>query len=226
MSDRASFIVLIIGFVSGIMLIGGFLQVTGTIDIIHPLGAKMMYAEYPAPTSPPVDINAIFPELAKNPNLCFNCHDKEQTKSFHYPRQIVKIDERKDIRRRICVDCHGPRGNNAGSQMSDTSSIHLQDDGTYRLDNIIPHSIHLKNINAGIMNCETCHLGSEGQIQVPMAEPSLGQVLVCEKCHIPSNRGNYITIHVESGSKTCLTCHLGDVIGIHKRATSQLGKAE
>ncbi|HDH28524.1 MAG TPA: hypothetical protein ENH13_05270, partial [Euryarchaeota archaeon] len=225
MSDRASMIILIIGFVSGILLLGGMLQATGTLDITHPLGAKLMYAGYPAPTPAPLDVNVVFSKISKNPNFCFNCHDAEQTKSFHIPRQIIKIDEGKGLRRRICVDCHGPEGNNATRQMSGASMIKPQEDGTFRLENIIPHSIHSKKLKLGAMTCQTCHLTSEGNLEIPVADASQGQVLVCEKCHIPVNRGNYIAIHVEYGSKSCLTCHTGDVIGIHKEATSMLGSA-
>jgi len=223
MSDRASLLVLAIGFIAGVLLFAGFLQVSGTVDIIHPLGAKLMYAEYPDPTPPPLNVSQIFPELSRNPNFCFQCHDAAQTKGFHYPKQIMRIDERKGLRRRICVDCHGPRGNSAERQMSDYSLIKPQDDGTFRLDNTIPHSIHANKLKMGAMKCETCHLIG-GTFRIPTADARLGQVLVCEKCHIPSNRGNYIAIHVESGSKSCLTCHLGDVIGVHRKATSQLGR--
>jgi|GEM_PF-3469500 len=226
MSDRASLFVLFIGFVSGALLLGGLLQATGVVDIIHPLGAKLMYAQYPAPTSPPLNINKIFPELIKNPDLCLSCHDKAQTKGFHVPAKIMKIDESKNLRRRICVDCHGPRGASATEQMSDLDKIKLQSDNiSYRLDNSIPHAIHKKKMEIEALKCETCHGGKEGEIIIPLPDVYAGQILVCEKCHVPKDNGNYIAIHVEYGSKTCNTCHTGNLVDIHRKATSKLGIA-
>lgn len=222
-SDRAGVLLLLIGLTSGILLFAGFLQLSGAVDIIHPLGAKLMYAQYPPETPEPINVSKIFPELIKNPDLCLSCHDREQTKSFHIPAKIMKIDERKNLRRRICVDCHGPRGNSATEQMSDYNLIYPQEDGSFRLHNSIPHTIHKKKLETGAIKCETCHVIREGEVTIPLPDISKGQILVCEKCHLPSENGNYIAIHVEKGSKFCTTCHVGDLVAIHREATSKLG---
>ncbi len=222
MSDRSSLVVLLIGLILGASLFTVVLYKTGVIDwsIDEAIVGEVELPEYARPIS---EFQIDFEGISDKPDFCFGCHDPDQTKSFHTPKKIVEIAESKGLRRRICVDCHGPDGNSAAEQMSSISMIKLQEDGTFRLGNIIPHSIHTEKMDLGAMACETCHLSSEGDLEIPVADAGQGQVLVCEKCHIPVNKGNYIAIHVEYGSKSCLTCHTGDVIGIHKEATSMLG---
>lgn len=218
MSDRSSFFVLLLGLSLGIVILGLAISYTGAVNF----SLYELVVEKPR-IEKPVDASQTLLPLMSNPTLCLSCHDKAQTKGFHIPAKIMKVDENKGLRRRICVDCHGTRGASATEQMSDTDKIRLQNDSSYRLDSNIPHAIHRKKVELGAMNCETCHGGKEGEIVIPLPDTSAGQILVCEKCHVPKDNGNYIAIHVEYGSKTCNTCHTGNLVDIHKKATSKLG---
>lgn len=162
-------------------------------------------------------------------NICFECHDAQQTASFHYPDRIMAIEEKKDQRRRICVDCHGPAGNNPDSQMTDPRDIvWVANESQFKVSSRVVHAIHGKKIEIKAMECETCHLIKNNDPRVlgeypvlPQANP--GQILVCQICHLPSDPGNYIRIHIISGHQECTTCHTGDIKEIHKRATAALG---
>ncbi len=75
------------------------------------------------------------------------------------------------------------------------------------------------------MQCETCHVTSEGDFRVPQVPE--GKLLVCEECHAfsgkPEDVGNYISIHIIEAGKECSICHMGDPIKVHKKATEKLG---
>lgn len=129
--------------------------------------------------------------------VCTLCHDLKQTKGFHYVENIKLLDEGEGKTPRICTTCHGS----------------------------VPHNIHQKKLAAGEMKCETCHVSPEGDFKIPQVPK--GKLLVCEGCHAfsgkPEDVGNYIAIHIEEGSKTCGTCHMGNPVRIHKDATEKLG---
>lgn len=166
----------------------------------------------------------------KGVRICFECHDPAQTIGFHYPQTIMGIEAKKGLRRRICVDCHGPGGNDPDRQMTDPMDIVWVEDGNYfKVDLEVVHAIHLKKLDTNVMECETCHLIKEGDptqlgntLVIP--EPKPGQTLVCQMCHLPSDPGNYISIHITSGHQECNTCHTGDLKEVHKRAASKLGR--
>jgi len=163
-------------------------------------------------------------------DICFECHDAEHTLSFHYPDTIMEIEEFKGIRRRICVDCHGPTGTDPDSPMTPDSKITwVEEEGHFRLSSDVPHGIHLNKVESGAMACETCHLIKDGdptQLGSELANPvpGEGQILVCQMCHLPSDPGNYISVHIFSGHQVCSTCHTGEIKDIHKRATGKLGR--
>ncbi len=163
-------------------------------------------------------------------DICFECHDPEQTLGFHYPDTIMGIEEFKGIRRRICVDCHGPQGTDPDSPMTAESKIKwVEEKGHFRLSSDVPHGIHANKLESGAMACETCHLIKDGdptQLGIELATPipGQGQILVCEMCHLPSTPGNYINVHIFSGHQVCNTCHTGEMKDIHKRATGKLGR--
>ncbi len=156
---------------------------------------------------------------------CLLCHDLEQLKTFHFPERIMKIEAAKGMRQRICINCHGPTAEGTGTP---------DPEDPYPGDNSHPHRIHQSKLDSGEITCKTCH-EYEGEIRFP--KPKDGQLLVCELCHA---NGNFITIHidgkiledaavdpqwiVEGDRHRCQECHWGDVVGIHKRATAQLGK--
>ena len=166
----------------------------------------------------------------KGVDICFECHDAEQTIGFHYPGTIMGIEEFKGIRRRICIDCHGPEGTNPDKPMTDASKVRwVEEEGHFRLSSDVPHGIHIKKLDSGAMACETCHLLKDGDptqlgedLAIPV--PGKGQILVCQKCHLPDDPGNYINVHITSGQQICNTCHTGEIKNIHKRATKKLGQ--
>jgi hypothetical protein len=161
--------------------------------------------------------------------VCYECHDPAQTIGFHYPDKIMEIEEEKGLRRRICVDCHGPDGADPDRQMTTSREVVFVEEGNYfKVKSDVVHAIHLEKIETEVMVCETCHLIKEGDptqlgeaIIIP--EPKSGHVLVCQMCHLPSDPGNYVTIHITSGHQDCNTCHTGDLAEMHKRATTKLG---
>lgn len=159
---------------------------------------------------------------------CLLCHDSAQTKSFHLPQKIMKIDQLKGIRRRICIDCHGPEGPpNADEQMTKLSDITYDEtvgtNGLFDFPNKVVHDIHKKKLDAGTLTCNFCHVKGD-EFYIPQADTAAGQVLVCQNCMAHPEEGNYITIHVEMKGKKCTICHTGNVIDVHKEATSGLGK--
>ncbi len=165
----------------------------------------------------------------KGVGVCFECHDPELTAEFHYPDKIMAIEEKKDLRRRICIDCHGPGGNNPDKQMTDPRDIKwMEDEGYFRVTPDTIHAIHGKKLEIEALECQTCHLIKDNdptQVGVfpVLPKPNPGQILVCQICHLPSNQGNYLAIHVISGKRECTNCHTGELKGIHKRATADLG---
>ncbi len=186
----------------------------------------------PMATFPP---GANFVELlsSSEPSACFECHDRDDTKLFHVPERIMKIDDRKGIRRRVCVDCHGPLGVDSTEQMTDLRDIRYDpapgENGLFELSLDVPHLIHREKILADEMKCMDCHMPDlEKFIPVfPQADVEDGQVLFCQNCKAEGDphpeRGNYIAIHVEKGGRKCTICHVGKVLDIHKRATDKLG---
>ncbi len=163
---------------------------------------------------------------------CLQCHEIEQHKEFHVPQTIMEIDDSHGIRRRVCIDCHGPNGPpwNADEQMTDFEDIGFDStagvNGAFVLPNKVVHSIHKRKLDSGVLSCEFCHFppGSTG-MELPQVKTDLGRVLYCqnEGCH-DSEGGNYIAIHVELRPFKCTTCHTGEIIGIHLRFTERLGK--
>ncbi|MEE8168377.1 MAG: hypothetical protein V3T58_05850, partial [Candidatus Hydrothermarchaeales archaeon] len=94
--------------------------------------------------------------------------------------------------------------------------------GVFTFPNKVPHSVHQGKIDAGAMKCDTCHVVG-GEFIMPAADVGKGQVLVCQNCKFHLD-GNYILVHIELAGKKCTVCHTGDVVDIHKRATSKLGQ--
>lgn len=168
--------------------------------------------------------------ILKGVTICFQCHDAAQTIGFHYPDKIIKIEELKGLRRRICVDCHGASGTDPDRQMTESSKITWVEDKNYfRIKEDVVHGIHLKKLESEVMVCETCHLIKDGDptklgsdLVIPIPNP--GQIIVCQMCHVPSNPGNYISLHIISGHQECNTCHTGDLKAVHQRATGKLGQ--
>ena len=132
--------------------------------------------------------------------LCSTCHDTDQTKGFHSVGDIKLISEAKGQTPRICTTCHGSQ----------------------------PHNVHSKKLSSGEMDCNTCHVSSEGDYVVPKVPE--GKTLVCEACHAFSGKdedvGNYVAIHIVEGNRECDICHMGDAVKIHKRATEKLGTVQ
>jgi len=168
------------------------------------------------------------------PEACFFCHDKDQTKGFHVPERIMKIDEARDYRRRLCVDCHGPEGADPTKQMTNLRDIHYDPtpgvNGVIEVSLKVPHWIHKARLLKDEMECYDCHIEDLDAFEVsfPKADVNDGQILFCQNCKVERDphpeRGNYIAIHVEKAGHKCTICHVGDVLDIHKRATSQLGQ--
>ncbi|MFQ5887374.1 MAG: rhodanese-like domain-containing protein, partial [Candidatus Hydrothermarchaeales archaeon] len=152
-----------------------------------------------------------------------------QTKAFHIPQTIMKIDAAKDKRRRVCVDCHGPLGPpwSADEQLTELTDISYDssvgENGVFAFPNKVPHSIHKRKLDANIMKCETCHVVN-GEFIIPQADATKGQVLVCQNCKFHPEEGNYVTIHVEMGGLKCTVCHTGGIINVHKAKTADLGQ--
>ncbi|MEE8168450.1 MAG: hypothetical protein V3T58_06220, partial [Candidatus Hydrothermarchaeales archaeon] len=117
----------------------------------------------PAPTPSPEEV---FLVSLKNADVgaCLKCHDKDQTTSFHVPEVIMKLEEGKGLRRRLCIDCHGPLGPpwSADEQLTDPAIITYDEDvgvnGVFTFPNKVPHSVHQGKIDAGAMKCDTCHV--------------------------------------------------------------------
>jgi len=163
---------------------------------------------------------------------CYYCHDEEVTKSFHVPEKIIKIEARKGTRRRICPDCHGLEGADPERQMTDLRDIQFDvnagENGLFKLEEGIPHAIHKRILVSGFMECIACHLRDPDdyttfKMLIPKADLEDGQVLLCQNCKFHPERGNYIAVHIEMAEKTCTTCHTGDLLEIHRTATSKLG---
>jgi nitrate/TMAO reductase-like tetraheme cytochrome c subunit len=167
---------------------------------------------------------------------CLLCHELAQTKSFHLPQTIMKIDEKKGKRRRVCIDCHGPNaygeennflGWSADGQMTPLSMISFNKDvgvnGVFEFSATIPHTIHKRVMyDLKVVTCDDCHLEGE-EIFRPVADAGKGQVLVCQNCKYHPEDGNYIRIHVEDGGNGGGTCHTKGAIEIHEEKVSLLG---
>ncbi len=179
----------------------------------------------PGPTQTPA------PVVSKELD-CPLCHDMAQHKEFHVPEIIMKIDEAHGLRRRTCIDCHGPNGPpwSSDEQMTDFADISFDPtagvNGKFVLSNKVVHSIHKRKLDAGILSCEFCHVapGTEDFIK-PEVKTELGRVLYCqnEGCH-DSEGGNYIAIHLELRPFKCTTCHTGDLVAVHLGGTGKLGQ--
>lgn len=155
---------------------------------------------------------------------CTICHELDQLKGFHYPSQILKIQDKKNMARRICIDCH--------SNPASLEKTTVDANGIFDIPIEMPHDIHKAKLDSGSMKCETCHV-VEGEFIIP--QPRSGEVLVCELCH---TSGNFIKIHIEGRilednpnmpqiqypKLGCNICHPQDPVGIHKGATSVLGR--
>jgi hypothetical protein len=178
-------------------------------------------------------------ELEKKPQTvvtkeldCLLCHDLEQHKEFHVPETIMKLDEAHGLRRRVCIDCHGPNGPPWSSdvQMTDLELINFDSragrNGKFILSNQVVHAIHKRKLDAGILSCEFCHVpAGSTDFVIPQAKTELGRVLYCqnEGCH-DNEGGNYIAIHVELRPFKCTTCHTGDLVVVHQGGTGVLGQ--
>lgn len=160
---------------------------------------------------------------------CLACHDVDQTKGFHVPQTIMKIDEKEGKRRRVCVDCHGPLGPpwSADEQLTPLNELIYNashgTNGVIEIDSTIPHAIHKQKLDSGAVECEDCH-GEGPDIKIPEPLADAGQVLVCQNCKTHPEGGNYITIHLEIAGKKCTTCHTGGIVEVHKAKTSKLGQ--
>jgi nitrate/TMAO reductase-like tetraheme cytochrome c subunit len=160
---------------------------------------------------------------------CLSCHDIVQTKSFHVPQTILKLEEEAGKRRRTCVDCHGTLGPpwSADKQMTPLSEILYNSsaglNGVLEMESRVPHHIHKQKLDQGVVECQTCH-GEGPKMNIPKPDAEKGQVLVCQNCKFHPEGGNYITIHLELASKKCTTCHTGGIIKVHKDKTEKLGQ--
>ena len=157
---------------------------------------------------------------------CLACHDSTQTKAFHLPQTIMKIDERSGKRRRVCIDCHGPLGPpwSADEQLTPLSQITFNaSTGTLEMDSTVTHNIHKRRLDSGAIRCQSCH-GEETKMVIPAPDPAKGQVLLCQDCKYHPEEGNYLTIHLEVAGKKCTTCHTGGVIKVHQNKTKALGQ--
>ncbi|MEE9593778.1 MAG: hypothetical protein V3V92_00080 [Candidatus Hydrothermarchaeales archaeon] len=171
---------------------------------------------------------AVRVDVGLPPSLCFECHDEGQTKVFHDVDRVLGLQDQQEYRRRICTNCHGPPLN--------SSSPVPDRDLPYPGDDSHPHRIHQRKSDLKVMFCETCHV-YEGEFRYP--KPLAGQLLVCELCH----GSNLIVVHVEGkiiadgaelderwvsnrSGLSCLVCHMGDIMGVHKGATEMLGTSE
>ncbi len=160
---------------------------------------------------------------------CLLCHEIDQTKGFHVPQTIMKIEERDGKRRRTCVDCHGELGPpwSADEQLTPLSDITFDEsvgvNGVLELETRVPHAIHKQKLDSGEAKCSDCH-GDDIEMVIPEADVNAGQVLVCQNCKFHPEGGNYITIHVELADLKCTTCHTGGIIEVHQAKTGQLGQ--
>ncbi|GBE18664.1 MAG TPA: hypothetical protein ENH13_06345 [Euryarchaeota archaeon] len=160
---------------------------------------------------------------------CLLCHEIDQTKKFHVPQTIMKIDEREGKRRRTCVDCHGPLGPpwSADKQLTPDSELFFNasagPNGVIEITNKVPHSIHKRKLDSGEVKCQDCH-GSDIEMVIPQPDTNKGQILVCQNCKFHPEGGNYIAIHVELAGKKCTTCHTGGIIQVHQAKTALLGQ--
>lgn len=159
---------------------------------------------------------------------CIACHELDKTKAFHVPQTIMKIEATQDKRRRVCIDCHGPLGPpwSADKQLTELKDITYDPNvglnGIFDFSNKVPHGIHKRKLEAGILNCEFCHVKGE-EFFIPQADVNKGQVLVCQNCMAHPEDGNYITVHVEMKGYKCTVCHTGDLVKIHGDKTAKLG---
>lgn len=177
----------------------------------------------PNGTAAPPEVREVITEIN-----CVSCHELNSTKAFHVPQVIMKINAAEGKRRRICIDCHGPLGPpwSADKQMTPFEDITYDPtvglNGVFRFPNKVPHSIHKKKLEAGVLNCEFCHVRGE-KFFIPQPEVDKGQVLVCQNC-MAHPEGNYITVHMEIKGYKCTICHTGDLIGMHQEKTAELGQ--
>jgi hypothetical protein len=199
------------------------------IDRLEQLLESKETAVAPPPVEIPSGVDAGPQELD-----CLACHNLQQHKDFHVPEEIIKIDEAHGIRRRVCVDCHGPNGPpwSADEQMTDLSLIDFDPNvgvnGQFILSNRVVHSIHKRKLDEGSLSCDFCHVvGDSLDFTIPEVKSELGRVLYCqnEGCH-DDEGGNYISIHVELRPFKCTTCHTGDLVNLHRGGTGVLGMFE
>lgn len=179
------------------------------------------------PTSaPPSEEEQFLQDLVQEKSsACYICHDRQNTKDIHTVQTIVQIDDRKDVRRKTCVDCHGPRGPpwSATEQMTDPADITIDNaTGEYLIDIDVPHMVHKERMLSGRMECWDCHAPNleTFEIILPTTDLSRGQVMYCENCKIPKDPhpddGNYVTTHIDKFGRKCAVCHPGGVEQIHK----------
>ncbi|RMF91055.1 MAG: hypothetical protein D6733_02245 [Methanobacteriota archaeon] len=182
--------------------------------------------ELKSPATPPPKVSGAAEVVQGEDINCLICHDLDQTKSFHVPQRIMRIDERDGKRRRVCVDCHGPNGPpwSADEQQTPLSMAYYDNEsGIIEITSEVPHGIHKRKIDSGVVQCQTCH-GTGTKMVIPAPDTSKGHVLVCQNCKFHPENGNYITIHVELAGKKCTTCHTGGVIAVHQEKTKTLGQ--
>ena len=158
-------------------------------------------------------------------SACYICHERENTKALHTLPNIVKIDERKELRRKTCVDCHGPRGPpwSATEQMVDPEDMVFDNaSGEYKIAVEVPHVVHKERLLNGQMTCYDCHTPDLGTFDmvVPITDFDRGQMMYCQNCKIPQDPhpedGNYVTTHVDRFGQKCGICHPGGVEQIHR----------
>jgi hypothetical protein len=195
---------------------------------------KMLEEIAAAPPAPPPNVTVEAPPpKVEEPKIteinCITCHELDKTKTFHVPQTIMKINAAQGTRRRVCIDCHGPLGPpwSADKQMTDPRNITYDStvglNGVFRFPNKVPHSIHKRKLEARSLNCEACHVRGE-EFYIPQADVDKGQVLVCQNCMAHPEDGNYVTVHVEMKGYKCTICHTGDLTGIHREKTADLGQ--
>jgi len=163
--------------------------------------------------------------MEEKTTACYICHDQQNTKNIHQVATIVEIDESKGLRRKTCVDCHGPRGPpwSATEQMTDPADIEVDNvTGEYILSIEVPHVIHKTRLLNGRMECVDCHTPNLDRFEmvIPATDLGSGQVMYCENCKIPKDPhpegGNYVTTHIDKFGQKCGICHPGGVEQIHR----------
>jgi hypothetical protein len=128
---------------------------------------------------------------------CLNCHG--DVKGFHTAEAISLIDERKGIKPRLCIVCHGQKVHTIHSEILDSEHINCDTCHFYKDEFVVP-----ENREGQLLVCELCHSGGnyikihiEGNVLdgAPIDEMwmNVGTKHQCDTCHI----GDFKILHFE-----------------------------